>query len=119
MGTRAVIAGPPDQLCKRGAALSRRNESFGARPELPTLEEEVRLSELAEGRHLKLKLVRRMSEESRQVISARDRLLGLPKPREKRKTSSRFGVYSENLGYVYFLYSNCYPRCRTVCSVSF
>jgi hypothetical protein len=28
----------------------------------------------------------------------------LAKAREKRKNSCRFGVHSENLGYVYFLY---------------
>jgi hypothetical protein len=97
----ADIAGPSDQLRKRGAALLRRDESSGARPELPTLKEEVRLLELvAGGDHLKLKLARRIKAGHMLLATA----AWLAKAREKRKNSCRFGVHSENLGYVYFLY---------------
>src|SRR5262249_1178509 len=74
-----------------------------------------RIGSSSEGRHLKLKLVRR--------IKAGQILLPPPAPPphtpEKRKNSCLFGVHSENLGYVYFLYENCCPRRRRVCFVSF
>src|SRR5262249_7672246 len=66
-------------------------------------------------RYLKLKLVRRIKAGHMLLATA----ARLAKAREKRKNSCRFGVHSENLGYVYFLYENCCPRRRRVCFVSF
>jgi hypothetical protein len=51
-------------------------------------------------RHLKLKLVRRIKAGHMLLATA----AWLAKARGKRKNSCRFGVHSENLGYVYFLY---------------
>jgi hypothetical protein len=48
----------------------------------------------------KLKLVRRIKAGHMLLATA----AWLAKAREKRKNSCRFGVHSENLGYVYFLY---------------
>jgi hypothetical protein len=67
------------------------------------------------GRHLKLKLVRRIKAGHLPLATA----AWLAKAPKKRKNSCRFGVHSENLGYVYFLYQNCCPRRRRVCFVSF
>src|SRR5262249_35625196 len=53
-----------------------------------------------EGRHLKLKLVRRIKAGHMLLATA----ARLAKAREKRKNSCRFGVHSETLGYVYFLH---------------
>jgi len=60
----------------------------------------VQGSSSSEGRHLKLKLVRRIKAGHMLLATA----AWLAKAREKRKNSCRFGVHSENLGYVYFLY---------------
>jgi hypothetical protein len=49
---------------------------------------------------LKLKLIRRIKAGHMLLATA----AWLAKAREKRKNSCRFGVHSENLGYVYFLY---------------
>ncbi|HJX80653.1 MAG TPA: hypothetical protein VJ248_01325, partial [Candidatus Udaeobacter sp.] len=59
-----------------------------------------RIRSSSEERHLKLKLVRRI-EAGHMLLATAARLA---KAREKRKNSCRFGVHSENLGYVYFLY---------------
>ena len=48
----------------------------------------------------KLKLVRRIKAGHMLLATA----AWLAKAREKRNNSCRFGVHSENLGYVYFLY---------------
>jgi hypothetical protein len=54
----------------------------------------------SEGRHRKLKLVRRIKAGHMLLATA----AGVAKAREKRKNSCRFGVHPENLGDVYFLY---------------
>jgi len=59
-----------------------------------------RIGSNSEGRHLKLKLVRRIKAGHMLLATA----ARLAKPREKRKNSCRIGVHSENLSYVYFLY---------------
>ena len=69
----------------------------------------------SEGRHLKLKLVRRIKAGHMLLATA----AWLAKARKKRQNSCRLGVHSENLSYVYFLYQNCCPRRRSVCFVSF
>ena len=74
-----------------------------------------RIGSSSKGRHLKLKLVRRIKAGQMLLATA----ARLAKAREKRKNSCWFGVHSENLGYVYFLYENCCPRRRRVCFVSF
>jgi hypothetical protein len=55
---------------------------------------------LFKGRHLKLKLVRRIEAGHMLLATA----AWLAKAREKHKNSRRFGVHSEDLGYVYLLY---------------
>src|SRR5262245_37131318 len=54
------------------------------------------------GGRLKLNVVRRIW--AGQVICCSRSLAWLAKAREKRKNSRRFGVHSENLGYVYYLH---------------
>jgi len=58
-----------------------------------------RIGSSSEGRHLKLKLVRRIKAGH----MLRDRRLACQSAGKTQK-SCRFGVHSENLGYVYFLY---------------
>jgi hypothetical protein len=59
-----------------------------------------RIGSSSEGRHLKLKLVRRIKAGHMLLATA----AWLAKARKKRQNSCRLGVHSENLGYVYFLY---------------
>jgi hypothetical protein len=54
----------------------------------------------SERRHLKLKLVRTIKADHMLLATA----AWLAKAREKRKNSCRFGLHSEDIGYVYFLY---------------
>jgi hypothetical protein len=81
---------------------SSNDQRQSARPDREWLEKcqqgGPRIGSSSEGRHLKLKLVRRIrAGHMLLAIAAR-----LAKAREKRK--NWFGVHSENLGYVYFLY---------------
>jgi hypothetical protein len=59
-----------------------------------------RIGSSSERRHLKLKLVRTIKADHMLLATA----AWLAKAREKRKNSCRFGLHSEDIGYVYFLY---------------
>ena len=84
----ADIAGPSDQLRKRGASLPRRDESFGARPELPCIErgsQTVRTCNWRRGPRIgsssevTSSQAKTCATESRQVICCLRPLFGLPK----------------------------------------